>query len=135
MNTPPAPSPLRILIADGSELVSSRLLRMVETIPGVLAYHPIGSATDLRTQVQAQPIDVLLIDMFLPGGAALDLLPTLTLPQACVVIVLGPADCSQLFRSRHRGATIHYFPKCRDLQKVYELLCQMASDRTTSRGA
>lgn len=122
MSAHPTLLPTRVLIAEGSALLSSRLQRQMQHMPGTVTCTPARSAAELHAQLARETFDLLLIDMFLPGGAALELLPHLLLPPGCAVIVLGPADCYELFRRRQPDTRIQYIPKCCAFEQVMTML-------------
>ncbi len=135
MNGSPTSHDLHVLVADGCDPIAERLSRLVLATPGIGTCHLASSADELRAQLSETCFDVLLIDMFLPGSAATELLPDLTLPPDCVVIVLGPDDCAQLFRRRQPDVTTHYFSKSRELPRTLSLLSQLAGRHQTNCGA
>ncbi len=107
---------------------------MLQSIPGVAICPPVQDAATLRARLQESPFDALLLDMFLPGGAAPTLIGELHLCSECMVIVLGPADCAQLVRHERPGNTIHFFPKCRELPQALELLRQLSASNQANSG-
>ncbi len=134
MNSPVALAPLHVLVADGSPMIAERLNRMLQTLPGLATSAPVWNAVTLRERLETSSFDVLILDMFLPGGAAPELLSQLPLSRTCTVIVLGPADCEPLFRHERTGTSIHFFHKCREIPRALDLLRQLSGSTQATSG-
>ena len=79
-------SPLRVLIVDDEPLARARMRRMLEAIEGVTYAGDAGSAGEAREALAAQGVDLLLLDIQLPGEDGFELLRSLE-PRPAVVFV------------------------------------------------
>lgn len=81
--------PLRLLIADDSELIVDRLIASLEAIKGVEIVETVGTVERASEAVRTLNPDVVILDMRMPGGTGLDVLESMKRDQvSCVVIVL-----------------------------------------------
>lgn len=79
-------SALRILIVDDEPLARARLRRMVESLDGVTLAGEAGSAGEARQALAAAGVDLLLLDIQLPGEDGFELLRSLESRPAVVFV-------------------------------------------------
>src|SRR5262245_38039509 len=78
--------PLRILVVDDEPLARVRLKRMLEAIPGAVVAGEAASAAEARSALTDTAVDVLLLDIQMPGEDGFELLRGLD-PRPAVVFV------------------------------------------------
>ena len=93
MNTPsqlnPSTKPIRVLLADDHTLVRAGIRALLERIPGVEVAGEAGDGRELIDLVKAQPPDVVLMDISMPGLNGLHALARITrdFPSVRVIIL------------------------------------------------
>lgn len=89
--TRPGPAPaIRVMIVDDSLTVRTIFKRMVESDPAMVIAGTASSAESAIAQLKAEPADVVLLDLEMPGIGGLDALPTiLATPGAPQVLVVS----------------------------------------------
>jgi two-component system, chemotaxis family, protein-glutamate methylesterase/glutaminase len=87
---PGASAAIRVMIVDDSLTVRTIFKRMVESDPAMVIAGTASSAENAIAQLQAEPADVVLLDLEMPGIGGLDALPTiLATPAAPQVLVVS----------------------------------------------
>src|SRR5882762_4880747 len=79
-------APLRILIVDDEPLARARLRGMLEGLDGTALAGEAGSAEEARQALESAPVDVLLLDIQLPGVDGFELLRSLERRPAVVFV-------------------------------------------------
>ena len=93
MNTPsqlnPSTKPILVLLADDHTLVRAGIRALLERIPGVEVAGEAGDGRELIDLVKAQPPDVVLMDISMPGLNGLHALARITrdFPSVRVIIL------------------------------------------------
>ena len=121
----PAPAPeaeeaaecqvkLRIRIADDEELIRKSLVKLLRDEGHDV--DAVGSAAEVLESVRQDPPHVLVLDLRLPDGSGLDLLPRLKgmAPQMKVVVITAFGDLPTAVEAMRQGATDF-------LKKPYEM--------------
>lgn len=81
---------IRVLIVDDSLTVRTIFKRMVESDPAMVLVDSVGSAERAIARLLAEPADVVLLDLEMPGMGGLDALPAiLATPGAPQVLVVS----------------------------------------------
>ncbi|MET0249409.1 MAG: chemotaxis protein CheB [Sphingobium sp.] len=90
-SSPPAPQPIRVLIVDDSVVVRTVIERILNQHPRFGAVHKTGSAEQALSYLDGAGVDLILLDIELPGQSGLAALPSIlrSSPQAKVVILSG----------------------------------------------
>lgn len=86
-----APEPIRVLIVDDSVVVRTVIERILAEHPRFKAVHKTGSAEQALSYLAGAAVDLILLDIELPGQSGLAALPSIlkSSPQAKVVILSG----------------------------------------------
>jgi two-component system LytT family response regulator len=79
-------TPLRILIVDDEPLARARLRNMLEGLVGAQIAGEAGSASEARQQLDAAAVDLLLLDVQLPGEDGFELLRSLERRPAVIFV-------------------------------------------------
>ena len=116
-------SPCSVLVVDDEEPIG-RLLQKELATP-TRQVRAVGSLTEARALCEREPFDALLLDVRLPDGNGLDLLPFVRrcCPQAKVVVMTGYADVELAVRAMREGA-YDFVTKPFTLEKLEVMLCR-----------
>jgi len=68
---------MRVLLVDDSRLARAELRRLLEAFPDIVVAGEARNADEARAQLAAQPIDLLLLDIHMPGETGFELLASL----------------------------------------------------------
>ncbi len=121
-------TPLHVLIADDDGSMRKACAEIVSR----LGFYPIlaESAQAARTVLAGQPVDLLLLDMKLPGGG-LPLLEEVRkrYPNIAVVVMTAFATVSSAVEAMRLGA-VDYLHKPFDMEQLTELLERLSRQRT-----
>ncbi|HSI09881.1 MAG TPA: response regulator transcription factor [Rariglobus sp.] len=95
--------PTKVVIVDDHAAIIGMMTQVVDSLPG---FKVVGSALDADTALtlcRNQPVDIIILDLVLPGVSGLSLLRDLTVvrPQARVLIFTGNLNAAAM-----RGALI-----------------------------
>lgn len=77
--------PLRVLLADDESMARQRLERLLGTFPEVELVRSCQSAEEVLEEVRKRPVDVLLLDIRMPGLSGLEVAQLLPEPRPYVV--------------------------------------------------
>jgi DNA-binding NtrC family response regulator len=105
---------LRVRIADDEELIRKSLVKLLRAEG--YDVDAVGSAAEVLESVRRDPPQVLILDLRLPDGSGLDLLPRLKsfAPDLKVVVITAFGDLSTAVEAMRQGATDF-------LKKPYEM--------------
>jgi two-component system response regulator NreC len=89
-----APAPVRIVLADDHSVVRAGLRLLLEAEPGFEVVAEAGNADDAARYVRGHRPDVLILDLNMPGGSGLGLIPTITehAPDTRIVVLTMQRD-------------------------------------------
>ena len=96
---------LRVRIADDEDLIRKSLVKLLREEE--YDVDAVGSAAEVLDSVRRDPPHVLILDLRLPDGSGLDLLPRLkTLaPEMKVVVITAFGDLPTAVEAMRQGAT------------------------------
>lgn len=113
---------VRILVVDDSAAIRSRLVAMLREIPGVEAHEAAG-ADEALALAEASPLDLVVLDLHMPGKGGLEILPALKqLAAAPRVVVLTSHPTDQHRRLSLASGADFFFDKSREFARVVELV-------------
>lgn len=126
-------APLRVLVADDESLARTRMTRLVQAIEGVRLVASCEDAEQVLTHVRAGGVDVVLLDIQMPGLTGLDAVAMMPEPRPYVIFctahpehalqafdagavdyVLKPVDAARLQRALDRARARHIVPRLSD---------------------
>ncbi|PZE64052.1 response regulator [Curtobacterium sp. MCBD17_021] len=119
-------SPLStVLVVDDDFHVADLHRRQVDQVPGFRALDPVGTVAAARTVLAAAPVDLVLVDVYLPDGSGLDLLRGIDTD----AFVLSAASDSGTVRQAMRCGALAYLIKPFDSAVLAERLRAYARSR------
>ncbi len=121
---------VNILIADGAQLIRERLVREIATLPGVAQTVHSFDFNSTRQRIKMLRPDIIVLDMFLPGGTALAVLRHLNEAGTRVRSLVLSSSPDRLLRERCLAAGAeHYLLKSSELIKAIDLVGEMVTGR------
>lgn len=90
----------KLLIVDDSELIRSRLADMLRGMPGIDSVDAVGNLSQALDYMFDCPPDLAILDLHLPDGNALQILPVLKHIAPAMPIVVLTNDASEFNRTR-----------------------------------
>ncbi len=87
-----AAAPLRVLVADDEAMARRRLLRLLAAWPDVQVAGECGDGDEVLTRVRAGDVDVVLLDIRMPGLSGLDALALLPVDGPVVIFCTAHAE-------------------------------------------
>ncbi len=120
-------SPLRVLIADDELLARKRLSRLLTAIPDTEVCGEAADADAVLAAVRAGGVDVVLLDIHMPGLSGLDALALM--PETGPRVILCTAHAEHAVQAFEHGAVDYV------LKPVEPARLQKALERVRSRGA
>ena len=118
---------MKLLLVDDSELIRSRLVGWLQDIPGLEEIATAGTlAQTLRCVEHGHPALVIL-DLHLPDGDTLQILPTLRKMAPQMQIAMLTNDASEFNRGKCLSAGASwFFDKSTEFEKVLDLVQRQA---------
>lgn len=116
-------SGIDVLIVDDAALIRHRFAAMLQRIRGVATIREAASVEEGIARAEERAPDLLLLDISMPGGSGLDVLPVvkkLDRPPVVAVLTNYPYDEYRL-RCAELGAD-YFFDKTSEFHKVAELV-------------
>ncbi|RME67566.1 MAG: sigma-54-dependent Fis family transcriptional regulator, partial [Nitrospirae bacterium] len=112
---------VRYLIVEDEPSVSSFLAEVAEQLGG--AVHLASNLKEARQVIDTYRIDIVLLDLMLPDGDGLELLPHIksTLPEAIVIVITSVYETKTIVRAIKEGAS-EYITKPVELAYLKKLL-------------
>lgn len=114
---------MKLLVVDDSELILSRLMGWLEGIDGLDAIDTAGTLAQTLECVQRVHPTLAILDLHLPDGNALQILPNLRQIEPGMQIAVLSNDASEFNRSKCLQAGADwFFDKSTEFEKVLELV-------------
>jgi DNA-binding NarL/FixJ family response regulator len=134
ISTPPAVTPLRVLIADDSRVVQRYLGLSLDLIPGAELAGRAFNTHDALAGVRELRPDVLLLDIEMPTGSGIDVLKQIPFDDARPLIFVLTLHASPSL-SRHCRAlgADRFFDKENELPLLLDVIAQLAAMPTPRR--
>lgn len=103
---PPASPPVRVVIAEDHRVVRRGLQLVLDGEPDLVVVAQAGDVGELKTCVRRHQPDVLVMDLNMPGGTALDAIPALRAqaPNTEIVVLTMEGDPAFVRAARRAGA-------------------------------
>jgi DNA-binding NarL/FixJ family response regulator len=117
---------LKILIADDSALLRSRLSLLVSEVPGVELVGQAATAGETIETIQRLKPNVVILDLRMPGGGGLQVLEKLKSIETAPLVIILTAFAYPQYRQRclELGAS-YFFDKTTEFDGMLELIQQL----------
>jgi len=133
VNTRPS-TPLKIVLADDSEVFRNRLSEWIRQLPGI---EVVAETSDTDATIHAirecEP-DVAILDLRMPGGGGMEVLRQLRpehFPRCVIVLTLFSQSP---YREAARALGAHYFlDKSQALPRVAEILEKLTGEKRSNQ--
>lgn len=114
---------MKLLVADDSELIRSRLVGMLDGIVGIDAIDTADTLAQTLSAVQAKNPTLLILDLHLPDGNALQILPELKqLAPGMEIVVLTNDDTAYNRKRCLQAGADWFFDKPTEFEKALMLV-------------
>ncbi len=119
---------LNLLIVDDSELVRASLRGLVADIPGVATVHAAASLARAMACARSEAPDLVVLDLHLPDGNAVEVIPALLELVPGVQIAVLTNDVHPVNRARSLAAGAHwFFDKSTEFDQMLNVVRQQAA--------
>lgn len=127
----PVSGPVRIVLADDHAVMRSGLRMLLEAEPGYEVVAEAGDAESAVRYVRGHKPDVLILDLNMPGGSGLDIIPRLTeeVPDTRIVVLTMQRDPAFARQALSSGAIGYVLKSAADAELV--LAVRLAADGET----
>ncbi len=92
---------LKVMIVDDHEVFRLGIRELLNSIDGFLVVAEANCCTDALAKIEAQPVDLVLLDLYLPDSDGIDAVHKLRkiIPQLHIIIISGMIDDDLLLRA------------------------------------
>lgn len=98
---------IRVLVVEDDDRVARLHVEFAGQVPGLAVAGTAGTAEEARAVLARQPVDLLLLDAYLPGESGLDLLASVDVD---AIVLTAAADAATVRTALARGA-LNYLVK------------------------
>lgn len=114
---------IKVLIVEDDPMVAELNRRYLERVAGFLLYGIASNSDEALEALQKAPIDLVLLDIFMPGMNGLELLSTIRNQNYSVdVIVVSAARDNQTIQSVLRNGAVDYLIKPFEFERLQNAL-------------
>jgi two-component system response regulator NreC len=101
-----SPAAVRIVLADDHQIVRAGLQVLLDAEPGFEVVAQVGDVASVLGCVRNHNPDVLVLDLNMPGGSALDAIPKIRAdaPETQIVILTMRDEPGYIYEARRAGA-------------------------------
>ena len=130
-------SSLRVLLAEDSSLLASRLTELIRRLPEVELIGTVDTQADTLSHVAADTPDVLILDLHLRSGSGFGVLRALARPRSSgggsrpKIVILTNFGLPEYRREAESFGVEAFLDKSRDYFRLPSLLTDFARDRAT----
>ena len=122
------PAMMKLLVVDDSELIRSRLVDWFQNVLGMTDIDTAGTLEQTLSHVQVGHPTLTILDLHLPDGNAVQIIPALKQFAPAMRIAMLTNDASELNRAKCLQAGADwFFDKSTEFEKVLELVRQQAA--------
>jgi two-component system, NarL family, response regulator NreC len=120
VNDTAASAPVRIVLAEDHQVVRRGLQLVLDGEPDFEVVGHAGDVTSARARVREHRPDVLVLDLNMPGGMALEAIPALRAeaPETQIVVLTMEAEMAFVRRARQAGALGYVLKESADSELV-----------------
>jgi two-component system invasion response regulator UvrY len=121
---------IRILLVDDHVVVRSGYRRFLDAEPDFEVVAEAGRADDAYKRILEGGIDVAIIDLSMPGGSALELMPRIVARQPDLkILVFSMHDHSSFVTQAMRAGAFGYLSKCSEPAEMVRAIRDVAAGR------
>lgn len=122
-----------VLVVDDDFHVADLHRRQVDQVPGFRALEPVGTVAAARSALAAQPVDLVLADVYLPDGSGIDLLRSADTDAFVLSAASDPGTVRRAIRHGALAYLIKPFPAgvLAERLRSYARMRNVLDDRTT----
>jgi two-component system OmpR family response regulator len=122
------PAMMKLLVVDDSELIRSRLVDWFQNVLGMTDVDTAGTLEQALSRVQAGPPALTILDLHLPDGNAVQIIPALKKLAPGMRVAMLTNDASEFNRARCLQAGADwFFDKSTEFEKVLDLVQEQAA--------
>ena len=127
---PSEPVPIRVVLADDHPVFRAGLRRTLEESGGIRVVAEASTGDEALKHLRAQPVDVLVLDVFMPGMGFIDLLrrARAEFPKTRILVVSMQPEEQCAVRAFRAGAA-GYLPKDRPAETLVTAVRTVAEGR------
>jgi DNA-binding NarL/FixJ family response regulator len=123
----PARYPLKVLIADDSPVIISRLKRMLSDVNGVVIIGEAHDGNEVMNFLKTYIPDVVLLDVIMPGMNGMDVLSDIKKNYAGIKVIMLTNQTNPFIRKLCINLGANYFlDKSTEFEKLPDALHQLA---------
>jgi len=116
---------MKLLVVDDSELIRTRLVFWFQNVLGMTDIETASTLEQTLNRVQVDPPTLTILDLHLPDGNAVQIIPALKQFAPNMRIAMLTNDASELNRARCLQAGADwFFDKSTEFEKVLDLVQQ-----------
>ena len=124
---------VNVLIVDDSVEIRTRLSELLSALPGVGRVEAVDSARDAHGVIQAQPPDVVILDIHMPVVSGFQVLEALqAAPTPLTTIILTNDPSPHWRRSCLQAGADFFFDKSVELQRTIDVVAGLARGATSA---
>lgn len=114
---------MKVLVAESSSILRSRLVRIVRSLPGIKFVYEAGNFDELKRICSQKLPELIVLDLFLPEGKGFDMLSeTLNEYKHCqIVVLLDSYEDVLAARAKKLGALAVYAKSDNLLEQMLKL--------------
>lgn len=121
---------MRVFLVDDEDEVRPRLAHALSDLPGIHVYAAAPRAGKVLPRIVRSKPDVVVVDMRLHEGGALDLIRSIkALPRPPVVIALSTSHSLAYRTSCHKAGAEFFFNKVHEQDQMFEALLQLKKEQ------
>jgi DNA-binding NarL/FixJ family response regulator len=119
---------LKVFIADDSVVVRGRLKEALEELGAIEIVGESGDAKQAIQEIRRSAPDVVILDIRMPGGGGLPVLMDIKTRDPNLVVIVFTSFPMEQYRQKSQAAGADYFfDKTQDIQKLTDVLAELAS--------
>jgi DNA-binding NarL/FixJ family response regulator len=126
---------MKVLVADGSQVVTKRLLSMMQEITHVEPLTPAYDAQATLDSMRANDPELLIVDIHIPGAKEMDLLPTIRRekPKVILIVLTNLVYPQYQKRAKALGADM-FMDKSKEFVRLSQLVRELACSSFDENG-
>lgn len=125
-----AARPVRVMLAEDSEIIRDRLVELLHETCGVDLVGVACDVPEASALFLAVRPDAVILDIQMPGGSGVDVLDQIKrADRSCVVVMLTSFAFPELRRRCLDGGADFFLNKATEFEKVIDVLHEMSRDR------